>query len=491
VEEKCHAFQRPLVSREHRTIENCSQEQEGTLLSKAKKTIMKKYIPIVVLSFVIFSCKKQDSGSPAPIQQSYDNYFSNVKAYLKNNLLPEDYANVDTSGAVLSNQGAVWFLRMRFKGKDIAKDFILLQTDSAGNCSTGRFVHITRDSTDIKIFNGKISTESLQHDNAIYKKVTNNIAQTLSCDGEAEESLNAGACDIIPAYNCADCLPEVVVIGYINSGSSTAGGGGISYGDYINLAGLAGGGGTGNTYSGGSSGVYSPINLPVNSGGGSVAPPVKASPDVTVNYSADYAKPGIDVNAFMKCFSTIPDAGASCSVSIFTDLPVNDDPEYIFNILTGATGHCFLQLTKTNGTQSVTQFIGKTTSKVVAVLGFPVQGKIVDNAGHKYNASLTMNITPQQLQTEIDAITAIGNNPQYDIWENNCVDYAVGILNKIRPSNPLQVVKLLDPMSGDLYDTPQGLYLALDQMKKANTPESKNITTDVVQLAGTSHGGCN
>ncbi|HVM87901.1 MAG TPA: hypothetical protein VMT76_06910 [Puia sp.] len=452
---------------------------------------MKKYISVLLLSAIIFSCKKQEGKNEMPPGSIKDtSYLANVKAYLKDNLSDTDYANIDQANMVISKEGTNWLLRVGLLRKNISCDFILLQTDTLGNCSTGRFVHITRDSTDMEVFNGKISTESLQHDNAIYKKVTNNIAQTLSCGGEAEESLNAGACDIIPSTDCGDCLPEVVVIGYLNSGSST-GGGGISYGDYLNLVDLAGGGGTGNTYSGGSSGVYSPINLPVNSGGGSVAPPVKASPDVTVNYSAEYAKPGIDVNAFMKCFSSIPDAGASCSVSIFTDLPVNDDPEYIFNILTGATGHCFLQLTKTNGTQSVTQIIGKTTSKVVAVLGFPVQGKIVDNAGHKYNASLTMNITPQQLQTEIDAITATGNNPQYDIWENNCVDYAVGILNKIRPSNPLQVVKLLDPMSGDLYNTPQGLYLALDQMKTANGTESKNITTNVAQHAGTSHGGCN
>jgi hypothetical protein len=124
-------------------------------------------------------------------------------------------------------------------------------------------------------------------------------------------------------------------------------------------------------------------------------------------------------------------------------------------------------------------------------LAFPVAGKIVDNAAHKYNASLTMSLTPAQLQTEISAITAIGNIPQYDMWENNCVDYAVGILNKVRPSNPLEVIKLKDPSSGDLYNTPQGLYMALDEMKQANGPEAKNITTDIVSHAGTSHGACN
>ncbi|MBS1948701.1 MAG: hypothetical protein JST47_13135 [Bacteroidetes bacterium] len=454
---------------------------------------MKKYISLIIISAFVFSCKKQDTSAPGQPQKFDSHYLSNVKAYLQINLSSADYSEVDTDRLSLSKQNGAWFLRIGITGNDIARDFILLQTDSNGNCLNGNFVHLRRDSGDRSSFNGKISIESLSHENPVYRKVTDGIAQTLSC-GENEESIDkieTDACDIVPSYDCTGCLPEVIVIGYVTSGSPGGGGGGISFSDYLNLAALAGGTGSGGTYTGNSSGVYSPVNPPLYTGGGSSVPPAKVSPDVTINYSTEYAKPGIDVNAFMKCFSTIPDDGATCSVTIFTDLPVNDDPEYIFNILTGATGHCFLQLTKTNGTQSVTQIVGKTTSKVVAVLGFPVPGKIVDNSIHKYNASLTMNISPQQLQTEINSITAIGNNPRYDIWENNCVDYAVGILNKIRPSNPLEVVKLLDPMSGDLYNTPQGLYMALDQLKQANGAEAKNIVTGVVQRAGTSHGACN
>jgi len=262
----------------------------------------------------------------------------------------------------------------------------------------------------MKTFNGKISIANFQHV-ATVKKVTENVSATEDCV-VAEEELDADDCEAAVVPSCSGCLPEVIVVGYISSGGG--GGGSISYGDYLNLVSLASGGAStssGTSGSGGgsgssngtSSGIYSPVVVP-----GKPAA-LQPSPDIMINYETSANNPAIDVPTFMKCFSTIPDAGATCSVTIYADLPVNDNPQYIFNILTGATGHSFLQLTKSNATQSVTQIIGFTTSKPLAVLGFPVAGKIVNNAGHKWNASLTMSLTPAQLQTEINAVNAFGS----------------------------------------------------------------------------------
>ena len=446
---------------------------------------MKKYIYLALLSVVFFACKKQEQGhvSIPPIDGG-ETYYDNVKAYLKINLSGTDYLKANFDDAVLSKQGKDWFLRVAFINKKMSTDFILVQSDSLGHCSGGKFVHIRRDSSDMKTFNGKVVTESFQH-SAVAKKVQNNIATVLDCEDEEgyQEYGACGAVDIVPSFSCDDCLPEVIVVGYTGGGGSSSGG--ISYSDYLNLVSLAGAG-SNTTFS---SAIYSPVIVPENP----VTPlkPIKPSPDIIINYEASVNNPGIDVAAFMKCFSTIPDPGATCSVTIYTDLPVDDNPQYIFNILTGATGHSFLQLTKTNGTQSVTQIIGKTTSKVAAVLGGDVAGKIVDNAGHKWNASLTMNITPAQLQTEINGILAIGSTPSYNMWENDCVDYSVGILNLVRPNNKLDIVMLNDVTSGESYSTPQGLYMTLDQMKQADGPEATNIVTDAINHAGTSHGACN
>ena len=452
---------------------------------------MKKYIYTAVLFVVLFSCKKQSEQlvpqPPSPIVPP--GYITNVNAYLKSNLTGNDYTTLDFGNIVLSAQQDGWFLKVGLRNKKITTDFVLLQTDSFGNCSNGKFIHIKRDSSDLTVFNGSITVESL-HRVTAKRQIIANSAMQLECEGgqDVEELSEDGGCDVIPA--CDNCLPEVVVVGYLPSGGG--GGGGTTYSDYLNLSALVNGSsyssGTSNGNTGTTSGVYSPVVGGGNPGGASN--PVRVSPNITITYDQTSTKPGIDVSAFMKCFSTIPDAGAECSVTILDDLPVNDNPSYIFNILSGATGHTFLQLTKTNGTQSVTQIIGFTTSKPLAVLGLPVAGKIVDNTGHKYNASLTMNITPAQLTTEIQTINTLGSNQKYDIWEYNCVNYAVNILNAVRPGNPLQVIQLNDVTSGDSYSTPQGLYLTLDQMKQANGPEAKNITVDVVKNAGTSHGAC-
>jgi hypothetical protein len=454
---------------------------------------MKKNIYIALLSIVVFSCKKQEHQNIPATSNQIDNYMANVKAYLKENLYDSDYNKVDFNNSVLSKQGINWFLRIAFMNTKLSTDFVLLQSDSIGSCVTGKFIHIRRDSSNMQTFNGKISIASFQHI-ATIKKVTENIAATLSCD-VAVEGLNEDACDIIPAYDCSDCLPEVIVVGYLPS----AGGGGISYGDYLNLLTLAGGGatggatgtggstsgsnGSGTSGNGTSSGIYSPIAVPPGIPG-----PPKPSADITINYETSASKPGINVAAYMQAFTLIPDAGAQCAVTIFADLPVDDDPSYIFNAMSGATGHCFLQLTKTNGTQSITQIIGFTASKPLAILGTTVPGKIVDNSLHKYNASLSLSITPAQLQTEINAINAIGSTPNYNIWTNNCVGYALGILNDVRPTNPLAIALSPVPGSAESYQTPQGLYLSLGALRQQNGPDAKNITLGVVSYAHTSYG---
>jgi hypothetical protein len=461
---------------------------------------MKKYISFLMVSVLVFSCKKQRADyAPPPVRNDHKELLYNVNAYLKKTLFQNDLALVDSTSIILSKQQDNYYIRVGLLNKKIETDFILLQADSVGYCSTGKFVHIQRDTAVSTSFNGRIFLESLRRDNAVKKVIANN-AVTLQCEQtitplSVQENIfeDDDGCDLVPS--CDGCLPLVVVIGIRNSGGG--GNGGLSFAEMISLSGILGSStpaanGSGSSSAGGSSsstlsGIYSPVSFPKNASGAAV----KISNDLVINFETSFTKPAIDVNAFMKCFASVPDAGANCSITIFTDLPVDDNPDYIFNILGGATGHCFLQLSKSNGTRSVTQIIGKTTSKALAILAFPVQGKIIDNAAHKYNASLTMDITPVQLQTEIDAIIAVGSKPQYDIWENNCVDYATGIFNKIRPANPLTAVPFTDPDTGDLYSTPQGLYLTLDQMKKNGGAEAKNITTNIKMYAGTSHGACN
>jgi hypothetical protein len=468
---------------------------EGNLIAHPlKKISMNKYICLALLPLLVFSCSKQPGQSGLSALNDEAAYLSNVKAYLRTNLSDSDFMKVDFNDAVLSKQGTSWLLRIALFNIKLSEDFVLLKTDSTGHCSAGKFIRVRRDSSEMRTFNGKISIESFNHA-AVVKNFVAGVPTSVKTFGATEQSVDDASGAVIPA--CGDCLPEVIVVGYLPSGTN----GGISYGEYFNLLSLlsgsdpvgsagaaspiTGGGGSGTGSNASSRGIYSPIQVQAGPA------TVKRSADIIINYETIVPKPGINVSDYMKCFSLVPDAGSECSVTIFVDLPVDDDPSYIFNALTGATGHCFLQLTKTNAFQSVTQYIGFSASQPVAILGATVTGKIVDNALHKYNAALTMSITPAALQTEINAVGAIGNNPSYNIWNYNCVNYALNVLNQIRPLNPLKAVPLDDPSSPLPYSTPQGLYLALGQLRQQNGPDAPHINLGLIEKVNASHGPCN
>jgi hypothetical protein len=438
---------------------------------------MKKFLSVPLL-LLFFCCKKQ------PGQIVPNPFLTNVKGCLKGSVADSDYNNLDFDRGLLSKQKDIWFLRLAFKNKNLENDFLLLQTDSLGNCNNGKIIHLEKGQVNDALFNGKISIQSLNRGQITSSVITDGYVEALHPRRFSGNTIT-NSLDLLP--DPAQVLPEVIVVGYIPAS------GGISYADYLYLEGLMGF--SGNTGSGGSGagsvpsfGIYSPV-----SGGGSGAG-ILPSHDLNINYESSIYKPGIDVAAYMKCFSLVPDPGAQCSVTIFTDLPVNDDPSAFFNWYTGATGHSFLQLTKTNGSQSVTQIVGFTAQKPFQAIGAsnPVASKMVDNADHKWNAALTMNITPSQLNSEIQQIRYLSGIMQYSISNYNCVDFALQVINTIRGVNPLIIPKYQipgQPMSAS--NTPEGLYKLLDNMKVAGGAEAKNILTDVVLHAGTSHGACN
>ena len=61
---------------------------------------------------------------------------------------------------------------------------------------------------------------------------------------------------------------------------------------------------------------------------------------------------------------------------------------------------------KSNGSASVQQNIGFYPDQgwKTMLTPAPVTGKFVDNAGHEFNASLSMSLTPEQLQSVINEI---------------------------------------------------------------------------------------
>ena len=288
-------------------------------------------------------------------------------------------------------------------------------------------------------------------------------------------------------------LPEVIVYGYRPSQNA-----GYVFDTYLSLLSMLSGGKGSTTYPGAT--LYSQTSGSGYSGGATSGSSSQSSSssdnhtDYYANIENSPNKPGIDLGAWLKCFTDIPDAGASCSITICADLPVDDDPTANVNLYNGATGHCFMQLKKTNGAQSVTQVIGFTAQDPLAAIVHGdefVPGKLVDNANHKYDASITMNTSADGFNHALEQMKTMSNNLAYSITRFDCLDFALDVFNSIRPNNPLLLPKLYNTGSTwDVISTGERMYDFLNDMKDYGDAEAPNILIGGPLYIGTSHGPC-
>ena len=181
--------------------------------------------------------------------------------------------------------------------------------------------------------------------------------------------------------------------------------------------------------------------------------------------------PAIDLTKRFNCFNSVPtNASTTYSVTLYADIPNNDDPEQLIkDVRSGTPGHAFVTLTKTNGTSSVSQTFGFYPMIKEKSAGFHgVDSKIVNNGGHEYNASITMtNVSLIDFNAAMNL--ALSNSTLlYDLNDYNCTDYAVGVFNQVMPfNNQLNVPDHITGFGVNYKTTPNSLYKTLKQMKQS------------------------
>lgn len=465
---------------------------------------MKKLLLIALAAIFLLSCNKNiDSNS------EHSSYIYNISNELKDSLSNIDFANIDILKSVITKAGRNRsYLRIPFKGKDISKDFVLLQTETSGKITRGFIINLNKNAAEKGKeyeFNGFITKSSLDRKSITISPLTNGVITHSHSGRVAQRDIS------FP-------VPKDTIIITTTGDAPTDAGGGISYSDWISVSGVFGyygsyGGygsygsfgatgeylyGGGGRYSGSSG--YSP-----NNGGHYtewVQPEVTESNPEVINSDAllvDYEfvenLSPIDVSKFLKCFSTVPDEGSTCSIEIFSDIPVDNNPNKLFNWQTQSPGHTFVQIKKTNGNQSVMQNIGfypMHNWKLVLTTA-PIEGKFVDNGEHEFNASLKMSLTPEDLKKTLDEMSYLSGSIKYDIDEFNCTDFALDVFNASRISNPLEIPKYDIPggTAPDGSNTPQGLFNKLKSMQ-ASGIESENITIPGFKgFVADSNGPCN
>lgn len=429
---------------------------------------MKHLITTVSLILLLFSCKKENSLPIDSIADKNVLFFQKVKSQLKDSLSSNDYKNMDTSRMYKSTdaQSKGCFVRIGLLNKKMAIDFFLLKTDTLGNIKAGKIIHVDQDTirANKRRFQGGFSIASLTRTATVKKRVRDEILNSVHIETgmmEAEDPIGE------------QTLPDCVITCYSTGGGDE--GDWYWYGGFFNDY---GGGGGSYTYG--------------YSGGGAGS----TDKTIQVELESDDNDP-ISIRDYLKCFSTIPDVGASYQISIFSDIPVNGDPTQMFNWDTRSPGHSFIQLRKVNGGQIIQQNMGFYPEygwKVIANAN--IGSKVVDNADHEFNASLSLTINGDQFHAALNKIQTIANY-DYNITTWNCTDFALSVFNAAS-TQPLTIPKFVIPTSEypmpttfALSNTPQGLYDEIQALQTAhNTTFGGSDIPGVCGYVGGSHGSC-
>jgi hypothetical protein len=185
--------------------------------------------------------------------------------------------------------------------------------------------------------------------------------------------------------------------------------------------------------------------------------------------------PAIDLQNHFNCFEQVPDAGASYSVSISTDIPNNSNPNIV--AVNSNVGHTFLTLTKSNMGQKVTKSFGfYPKNGLASVLWGYVDNKIVNDGGHVFDASYTLsNISSLDFNSVMFLSKNLASNRDYSLNNFNCTDYALSVINFIKPQ-PLNVPDHISP-GKNWGTTPGALYKVLQQLSLTDPNASLNFGT--------------
>ena len=202
-------------------------------------------------------------------------------------------------------------------------------------------------------------------------------------------------------------------------------------------------------------------------------------PDISEN------DPPVSLQSLFNCFSQVPDAGATYYVKLCVDLPVNGVWNAPFNLTGKSPGHTFLTLTKTNGTQTISQTVG---FYPIGTGGTPfnpdANGAFKNNGfpAHEYNAAI--NITG----LSSTAFTIVKNNllqhehDTYNIFYNNCTTLALNAFNLLitpQISCDIFVVNAgVPPTQNNLYfmHSPQKLYKAIETFASNSNQITKEFS---------------
>lgn len=192
----------------------------------------------------------------------------------------------------------------------------------------------------------------------------------------------------------------------------------------------SGGGGSGSYNNSGIAGIYKDC---FGTGCKYVIDDAEVSLDIS-DFIIDAPGDTITPSQYLNCFSN-PSSNATFSLTIYVDQPVPNQDDTWENEGTLLdpdinVGHTFISLSMNDNGTIVKQNFGFYPSISVNPTNPQVSGAWVDDGGHSFDVSATINLTATQFNNLTSTIQNLGT-PTYNLNTMNCTDVALQICNSM------------------------------------------------------------
>lgn len=166
-------------------------------------------------------------------------------------------------------------------------------------------------------------------------------------------------------------------------------------------------------------------------------------------------------------FNLVKGDYSTYSITIYVDLPIDDNPNVLFDPKSFYAGHCFIELSKSNPYRTVRKVVGWYPDHgVVAISGIQTQGLAADDSGHEFQASYRIAVDSIQFEAALQTLKT-NQNQNYHISLFNCVDFALLVFNAAGGALELSTryhIPIIGSRNGD--HTPNALFEKIENLQR-------------------------
>jgi hypothetical protein len=207
-----------------------------------------------------------------------------------------------------------------------------------------------------------------------------------------------------------------------------------------------------------------------NGGGGN------AISDVSViDIEKDGDKDAIDLKEMINCFRNVSNNNATYTISIKSDIPIDQAPNNYLSFSNLTAGHVFLEFTKknTSGGYASQLFGFYPTNSLLSITSASVSSKLVDNGEHEFNAAYLLPISSTQFEAALNAVNKFSKN-DYNIISFNCSDFALAVLKAANVNFNSPKLKIPTQSNfGYLGNSPQSVYAAIKVLQDSGNKNAQ------------------